>query len=112
MAFKKGQPGGPGRPPGSKNGSTFAKEWAEREGWARAAELAMGRIPKVPMSVQATMVQYLIDRAYGRATAAISVDIHARLTLEQIITGRALPADSPTILTGEVEPPAQLPPAS
>lgn len=85
--FKKGHPGGPGRPPGSKNGSSIAKEWAEKVGWKRLIQMAMGMVKGIPPTTQADLVKYLMDRAYGKPTAAHEIDLRAQMTLEQLVAG-------------------------
>lgn len=102
--FKKGQPGGPGRPPGSRNGSGICKDWADRFGFdflmrvaegtelftekrldSKGKETVTSRTPY--LSERTQVATYLIDRAYGKPTAMHEVDLRAKLTLEQIITG-------------------------
>lgn len=100
--FKKGNPGGPGRPPGSKNGSTRAIEWAEKYGWQFLCDVAMGK-PVFAHEVRAKdgtikrvehrpagegtrtdISKYLMDRAYGKPTQA--TELSGALSLEQILT--------------------------
>jgi len=74
--FKKGQSGGPGRPKGVKNGSTYAKEWAEKHGGLeRLTDIAMGRIKEFPPGVQAQVAMYLVDRAYGRPSQESKISV-------------------------------------
>lgn len=71
MPFKKGDNPGPGRPKGSRNGSSTAIEWAEkRGGWELLIRMAEGKEPGFAKSpkVRADLATYLMDRAYGRAT--------------------------------------------
>lgn len=62
---------GPGRPKGSRNGAKEAREWAEkRGGWEMIIRMVEGKelhFTKSP-AVRASLAQYLIDRAYGKAT--------------------------------------------
>lgn len=84
--FRKGHKGGPGRPKGSKNGSIFAREWAEkRGGWKRLEDIAMGRVRKFLPHTQAQVAMYLMDRAYGKPTQESNTTLSGKLTLEQIL---------------------------
>lgn len=77
--FQKGKKGGPGRPKGSKNGSSFAKDWADRFGLAFMGQVAEGKIKDVSvfgkpteatLRLRCDVAQYLIDRGYGKPTQA------------------------------------------
>lgn len=83
--FKKGNPGGPGRPPGSKNGSTVAREWMEREGWDLIIKMASGKVKGIPPTTCADLCKYLADRAYGKPTQETAAKVGGRLTLEDLV---------------------------
>jgi hypothetical protein len=102
--FEKGNPGGPGRPPGSKNGSTVCKEWADKFGFDFLKRVAEGtelfeekRIDSkgketvtkrtAYVSERTSVTTYLIDRGYGKPTAMVEADLKARITLEDIVLG-------------------------
>lgn len=102
--FQKGNPGGPGRPLGSRNGSNVCKDWADRYGFDFLMRVAEGsemfeerrindkgeeKVTKrnAYVSERTSAAQYLIDRAYGKPTAMHDVDLKTRLTLEQLIIG-------------------------
>ena len=100
--FKKGCKPGPGRPLGSKNGSSVCKEWADKFGFEFLMRVAEGkelfeekRIDSkgketkskrtAYVSERTSVAIYLIDRAYGKPSAMIEADITARVTLEKLI---------------------------
>lgn len=69
--FKKGHPGGPGRPKGSPNtnGSIArCKAWADTVGLPYLERLAAGQIPGCAGDhvLRAKVAEYLVDRGYGR----------------------------------------------
>jgi hypothetical protein len=109
MPFKKGGPAGPGRPTGSKSGSTVCKEWADKFGFAFLMRVAEGKELFETRSVDSKgketvtkrtagvgertqVATYLIDRAYGKPTAMIEADINARVTLAQLVAASRKPA--------------------
>jgi len=102
--FKKGSPGGPGRGKGSRNGATVCKQWADSKGFEFLKRVADGtelievtRLDRngkerksqtsPPLSLRIEAAQYLIDRAYGKATAMHEVDVNGKITLGEAILG-------------------------
>lgn len=67
---------GPGRPKGSKNGSTKAKAWAEQDGgWELIIRMVKGTEPNFTRApaVRADLAKFLIDRAYGKASQSVEL---------------------------------------
>lgn len=67
---------GPGRPKGSRNGASVAKEWAEKDGgWELIIRMVKGEEPGFmrSTSVRADLAMYLIDRAFGKASQSVEL---------------------------------------
>lgn len=67
---------GPGRPKGSRNGASIAKAWAEKDGgWELIIRMVKGEEPGFMRSAhtRAILAQYLIDRAYGKASQSVEL---------------------------------------
>lgn len=67
---------GPGRPKGSRNGSSIAKDWLEKDGgWELIIRMVKGEEPNFlrATAVRADLAKYLVDRAFGKASQSVEL---------------------------------------
>lgn len=86
MPFEPGNKHGKGRPKGSINGASRAKEYLEQEGgWDKLLTL----VNSEQESIQLRTLEVLLERAYGKAPQALK---HSGLGTQPMITGDFLVA--------------------
>ncbi len=75
--FKKGKPGGPGRPKGSISVNSRCSQWADRYGFAFLEAIAEGKpcdkFHRADLELRVKVAQYLIDQGKGRPSQRIDM---------------------------------------
>ncbi len=87
--FKKGHPGGPGRPPGTGIVKR-CKDWAEKLGFEFLERIAEGKEKEVSkkkanLKLRAHVAMYLVDRGHGRIPQPLDLsglDLPAPLNID------------------------------